>query len=196
METRNAVMPRAREVSLLVEELADETLVYDLKRHKARCLNRTSALVWRRCDGRTTVAEMAELLGRELKIPADEAVVWLALDRLDRAHLLDKRVPLPGNRTRYTRREVLRSLRRVAGISLLLPVIETIRAPLAAAQQSNCVDVDTCEKVLVPPQCYNQPSVVRPTNVVGRKGPIVRSTPVLNGSVPVASCSGMNVESL
>ena len=156
METRNALMPRARQVSLVVEELPDETLVYDLKRHKARCLNRTSALVWRRCDGRTTVAEMAELLERELKIPAEEAVVWMALDRLDRAHLLEERLTLPG-KTRYTRREMLRTLRRVAGISLLLPVVESVRAPLAAAQMSNCVDVDTCEKVLVPPQCYNQP---------------------------------------
>ena len=170
METTNAVMPRAREVSLVVEELSDETLVYDLKRHKARCLNRTSALVWRRCDGRTTVAEMAELLEKELKIPAEEGVVWMALDRLDRAHLLEEHVTLPGNRTRYTRREVLRTLRRVAGISLLLPVIESIVSPLAAAQQSGCVTVDTCEKVLVPPQCYEQPICGEANECCGPEG--------------------------
>ncbi len=156
METTNALMPRARQDELVVEQLPDETLVYDLKRHKAHCLNRTSALAWSRCDGRTTVAEVAALLEGELKIPADEAVVWMALDRLGRAHLLKDRVTLPADRTRYSRREVLRTLRRVAGISLLLPVIESIVSPLAAAQQSNCVDVDTCEKVMVPPQCYNQ----------------------------------------
>ena len=74
METTRALMPRARQDELIVEELQDETLVYDLKRHKAHCLNRTSALVWRRCDGRTTVAEVAALRERELKIPADQAV--------------------------------------------------------------------------------------------------------------------------
>ena len=46
METTRALMPRARQDELVVEELPDETLVYDLKRHKARCLNRTAALVW------------------------------------------------------------------------------------------------------------------------------------------------------
>ena len=46
MKTTRALMPRARQDELVVEELQDETLVYDLKRHKARCLNRTAALVW------------------------------------------------------------------------------------------------------------------------------------------------------
>ena len=156
METTNDLMPRARQDELVVEQLPDETLVYDLKRHKAHCLNRTSALAWSRCDGRTTVAEVAALLEGELKIPADEAVVWMALDRLGRAHLLKEQVTLPADRTQYSRREVLRTLRRVAGISLLLPVIESIVSPLAAAQQSNCVTVGECEGQMVPPQCYGQ----------------------------------------
>ena len=156
METTNALMPRARQNELVVEQIPDETLVYDLNRHKAHCLNHTSALVWSRCDGRTTVAEVAALLERELKSPADEAVVWMALDRLDGAHLLKEQVTLPADKTQYSRREVLRTLRRVAGISLLLPVIESIVSPVAAAQQSNCVTVDECEGQLVPPQCYNQ----------------------------------------
>ena len=110
METTSGLMPRARQDELVVEELPDETLVYDLERHEAHCLNRTSALAWRRCDGRTTVAEVAVLLERELKIPADEAVVWMALDRLSRAHLLKEEVTLPADRTRYTRREVATNL--------------------------------------------------------------------------------------
>ncbi len=157
METTRTLMPRARQDELVVEELPDETLVYDLKRHEAHCLNRTSALAWRRCDGRTTVAEVAALLERELKIPADEAVVWMALDRLGRAHLLSEPVTLPADRAQYSRREVLRTLRRVAGISLLLPVIETIVAPRAAASTSACVTVGQCEGQLVPPQCHGQP---------------------------------------
>ena len=35
METTRELMPRARQDELVVEELQDETLVYDLKRHKA-----------------------------------------------------------------------------------------------------------------------------------------------------------------
>ncbi len=155
METTRALMPRARQEELVVEELPDETLVYDLKRHKARCLNRTAALVWRRCDGRSSVAEVAALLQEQLAAPTDEAVVWMALDRLGRAHLLSEPVTLPADRARYSRREVLRTLRRVAGISLLLPVIESIVAPRAAAQAScvtSCVGIPNCAPCS-PPGC-------------------------------------------
>ncbi len=144
METTRALMPRVRQDELVVEELQDETLVYDLKCHKAHCLNRTSALVWQHCDGRMTVAEVAAaLLERQLKIPADEAVVWMALDRLGTAHLLGEQVTLPAERARYSRREMLRTLRRAAGISLLLPVVESIVAPRAAAQAS-CISASAC----------------------------------------------------
>ncbi len=170
METTRALMPRARQDELVVEELPDETLVYDLKRHKAHCLNRTSALVWQQCDGRTTVAEVAGLLEEQLNIPADQAVVWMALDRLGRVHLLKERVTLPADKARFTRREVLRTLRRVAGISLLLPVIESIVSPLAALQLS-CVDVYTCEKVYNLGQCIPQrPICGSSTECCGREG--------------------------
>ncbi len=139
----------------MVEDLPDETLEYDLKRHKARCLNRTAALVWRHCDGQTSVAEVAGLLEEQSAIPTDEAVVWMALDRLGRAHLLSEPVTLPADRAQYSRREVLRTLRRVAGISLLLPVIESIFAPRAAAQAS-CISVGACVAQGGPP-CGNLP---------------------------------------
>ncbi len=147
MGTTRALMPRARQDELVVEELPDEILVYDLKRHKSLCLNPTAALVWRRCDGRTSVAEVAALLEEQWAAPTDEAVVWMALDRLGRAHLLSKPVTLPADESQYSRREVLRKLRRVAGISLLLPVIESIVAPLAAAQASGvegCSAINDC----------------------------------------------------
>jgi hypothetical protein len=144
METTRTQMPLARQDELVVEELPDETLVYDLKRHKASCLNRTAALVWRHCDGRTSVAEVAALLEEQLATPTDEAVVWMALDRLSTVHLLDEPVILPSAKAQYSRREMLRKLRRVAGISLLLPVIDSIVAPLAAAQVS-CVTLAQCQ---------------------------------------------------
>ncbi len=155
MATTRALMPRARQDELVVEELQDETLVYDLKRHKARCLNRTAALVWRHCDGQTSVADVAARLEEQLATPTDEAVVWMALDRLGRAHLLSEPVTLPADRAQYSRREVLRTLRRVAGISLLLPVIESIVAPRAAAAAScvtSCVGIPNCSPCS-PPQC-------------------------------------------
>jgi hypothetical protein len=159
MEKTRALMPRARQDELVVEELPDETLVYDLERDKARCLNPTAALVWSHCDGRTSVAEVAALLGERSATPPDEAVVWMALDRLSRAHLLRDGVTLPADRAQYSRREMLRKLRRVAGISLLLPVIESIVAPLAAAQGScttDCGSAPNCTPCKTGSQCIRE----------------------------------------
>jgi hypothetical protein len=174
METTRALMPRARQDELVVEELQDETLVYDLKRHKARCLNPTAALVWQHCDGQTTVPELAALLEEQLATPTDEAVVWMALDRLGRAHLLSEPVTLPADKAQYSRREVLRTLRRVAGISLLLPVIESIVAPRAAAQAS-CVTAAVCQ-ASSPPSCAGGlPICGTPGNCCAASGPNCRS---------------------
>ena len=168
MDTTQALMPRARQDELVVEELQDETLVYDLKRHRARCLNHTAAFVWRHCDGQTSVAEVAALLEEESAAPTDEAVVWMALDRLDRVHLLSEPVALPADRARYSRREMLRTLRRAAGITLLLPVIESIVAPLAAAQAS-CVTVAACQATTQP--CSGLPICGDPGKCCKPQGP-------------------------
>lgn len=137
--------PRARDDRLVVQELADEVLVYDLSRHKAHCLNRTAAFIWRHCDGRTNVTEMAKLLRKEVKFPVDEGVVWFALDRLGRAHLLRERVTPPTGARRLSRREVMRKSALVGGLSVLVPAVMSILAPTVAQAVSPCADA-TCEK--------------------------------------------------
>jgi len=167
METTRALMPRARQDDLVVEEVQDETLVYDLKRHKACCLNRTAALVWQHCDGQTSVANVAALLEEQFATPIDEAVVWMALDRLGRTHLLTEPVTLPADAAQYSRRNMLRTLRRAAGISLLLPVIESIVAPLAAAQAS-CISAGGC--LASSPPCSGLPICGSPGNCCNQSG--------------------------
>ena len=157
--------PRARKEGLLVEELPDETLVYDLERHKAHCLNQTATFVWRHCDGQTTIGELAKLLQDEFRIYANEEVVWLALDRLERAHLLRERVRPQTETPRYSRRRLARRL----GIGMAIPVVVSIVAPMAVHAQS-CVDIDTCEKVWVPPQCAEQPICGEPGECCGPEG--------------------------
>jgi hypothetical protein len=129
------MLPQAREEGLVIQEVADETLVYDLERHRAHCLNRTAALVWRRCDGTTPVASLAAQLEEEVGSHVEEGVVWLALERLEKAHLLR-----PGGGSRKegacSRREVMRRLALAGGLALLLPTVKTIVAPTPAAAQS------------------------------------------------------------
>src|SRR5713226_10408745 len=80
--------PLARREGLVIQELPDEVLVYDLERDRAHCLNETAAFVWERCDGRTTTGEIARSLGKKVNASVDEKVVWFAIDQLGRNHLI------------------------------------------------------------------------------------------------------------
>lgn len=126
--------PRRREDRLLVRELEDEILVYDLVRYRAYCLNATAALVWRRCDGKTPVEEMTEHARDTLGLADAGPVVRLALRQLSRASLVD--LPARGADLRCTRRDVLRKLGAAAALA---PVVMGIVAPTARAAAS-----DTC----------------------------------------------------
>jgi hypothetical protein len=131
------VHPQARHDDVLVEELDGETLVYDLRRHKAHCLNPTAAFVWRRCDGHTSVAEIAALLPGALSVPAEEALVWLALQRLEQLQLL--RAPVLAQAPAgalISRRMMLRRLGVAGGAALVLPVVTSITVPTPAMAAS------------------------------------------------------------
>src|SRR6266849_5376674 len=68
-------LPKARKDKLIIKELDDETLVYDLDRDKAHCLNTTAARVWKHCDGTTTVGEIAASLSGGATTEPNENVV-------------------------------------------------------------------------------------------------------------------------
>ena len=51
------IIPRARTDRLVIQDLPDETLVFDQLTNKAHCLNRTTALVWKHCDWRASRRE-------------------------------------------------------------------------------------------------------------------------------------------
>ncbi len=92
--------PQARRKDLLVEKVGDELVIYDLERQRLHQLNRAAALVWQSCDGRKTVPELKKVLQNELNAAADETVVWKALDRLGKAHLLKEPVKQSASMTR------------------------------------------------------------------------------------------------
>jgi len=83
-------LPEARREGIIRKEVDGELLVYDLTRDKAHCLNESAAAIWKRCDGRTSVKEIAASLAKEVGATVDERVVWLALADLRRSHLLEE----------------------------------------------------------------------------------------------------------
>lgn len=135
MSNEREFLPFARTDSLVVKDLEDEVLVYDLKRDRAHCLNRTAAFIWKHCDGEMRVEEMTSLLERELGLAVDEDVVWLALGQLRRFHLLKEDAGKTFMRMKISRRDLVSKYLPAA---LALPVILSIAAPAAAQAAASC----------------------------------------------------------
>jgi hypothetical protein len=126
--------PRARKDDLIVKEMPDEVLIYDLVRDKAHCLNRTAALVFNYCDGHTSAATMTGRLERELNVPVDEGVVWLALNQLSKNHLLEENIVPPTLMAGINRRQMIRAMGVAAAVAV--PLVTSIVAPTPAQAQS------------------------------------------------------------
>lgn len=128
--------PMARKDGLLVEELPDEILVYDLDRKKAHCLNQTAALIWQHCDGQRSVGEIALALSHHLNAPIDDEVVWYGLKHLNKTRLLEEDIVQPSELPNATRRDLIRKI----GLAVSVPLVISVLAPAASANNS-CVGV-------------------------------------------------------
>ena len=131
-----APKPIARKQGLVIQELPDEVLVYDLDRDRAHCLNQTAAFVWQRCDGKTTTAQIARTLGQQFDCAVDEKVVWLALDQLGSNHLLDHKPAPPPALLGMNRRAMVRTLGLAAAVAI--PLVSSIVAP-SPVQAATCI---------------------------------------------------------
>jgi hypothetical protein len=129
-------LPIRRKADIVVRELENEILLYDLSLHKAWCLNQTSALVYQFCDGANSVAEISDLMSRELKTPVSEDLVWLALKQLRRQNLLENEEESTSQVAGLSRRELLKKARLTSIV--MLPVIVSIVAP-TAAMAASCI---------------------------------------------------------
>ena len=130
---REQKVPEARTEGLVVQQLAEEVLVYDQSRHKAHCLNHTAALVWEQCDGRSSVKEIARKLSLEMEAEVEADVVWLAVEQLSKTHLLKEVGSRSGEGV--SRREVMRRIG--IGAAVALPIVTSIVAP-KASEAANC----------------------------------------------------------
>jgi hypothetical protein len=130
--------PHAREEGLVIQEMDAETVVYDLRNHKAHSLNRIASRVWRLCDGQTSPAGIAERLTMELDTYVDEQVVALALEQLSKASLLREKMSSAPLSPTLSRRALARRLGLIGGLSLLVPVVTSIIAPTPAQAALSC----------------------------------------------------------
>lgn len=133
-------MPEARTKALEVEEVSDELLVYDLETDRAHRLNAAAALVWRRCDGKSTMAQVSKLLSDRFGLPPNPAIVRFALRRLATKRLLVP-CPIPAPHPHPSRRELLKKLGLAA--TALLPAVSTLVAP-PPAYAASCLPRTGC----------------------------------------------------
>ncbi len=129
------IMPRERTHHLVIQDVEQEMLVYDLDTNKAVCLNPTAKFVWRKCDGKTSVLEISKLLDKELSTEATQEVVKLALNELQKANLLEENALFVDGEPSVSRRDLIKNY----GMPMVaLPIVMSLVAP-TAAQTTSCV---------------------------------------------------------
>src|SRR6266545_2959187 len=159
--------------SIHVEQLGHELCIYNWQRKEVHALNLTAARVWQQCDGQTSPAQIAQTLQAELDLPDAQELVWLTLDRLEKAHLLAEAVVKRSGRRVLSRRQFLKSMGVAAA---LLPVVHSIAAPGPVEAQSptqTVVPIATATPTPVPG------ATATPTVVPGATA---TATPVPSGS--------------
>ncbi len=124
------MLPIARKNDLVVQEMGNEVLIYDLKTDKAICLNETSALVWQNCDGKTTVNEIAKTLEKKLGKSINEDLVWFALTQLGKENLITEEADFSNKFAGLTRREIIKRVGITTAVAL--PIVTGLVAPVAA----------------------------------------------------------------
>ena len=134
-------LPKARKNDLLTRKIPGELLVYDLKRHKAYCLNAAAAAVWSSCNGKRTVTELARSLQQDANSTVDEKIVWLALDQLEKSHLLQETTVRPASLPPISRRGLIRA--GIVAAMTSLPLVTMISLP-TAAQAATAITAAVC----------------------------------------------------
>jgi hypothetical protein len=130
-------LPRARIENIVSRKVLDEVVIYDKTRDVGTALNVFAAEVWDRCDGQSSPAAIAQALSEGRSEPVDERAVWLAVDKLSRAKLLDEPVKMPPSvMGGASRREVMRTLS--LGAAAAVPVVLSVSA-LTLAQVVSCI---------------------------------------------------------
>ena len=137
-------LPLARTENIVIQELENEVLIYDLNLNKAFCLNETSAIIWQLCDGTKTVSEISQAVSKKFEATVSEDFVWLALEQLKKDKLISNE--FKSVFAGVTRRAAIRKMGLASAIAL--PVIVSIIAPTSASAATldcSCVNPGGCQ---------------------------------------------------
>jgi hypothetical protein len=164
--------PLARSRGLTVEAFDDDLVVYDVERQRAHSLHAVAATVWRCCDGRTSVEDIAARTAEAFGLPPNVAAVEDVLRQLDLVDLLESPVddaaPLATSDGSVARRGALRKMGWAA--AAVLPVVMSMAIPHAAYAQSVGIPGPTGPAGPPGPTGPTGPGLQGPTGVTGATG--------------------------
>lgn len=147
--------PQIRTDKILVQELLDETLIYDSKIDKVYCLNHSLSAVWNACDGKRSFNDLRSEVSAKLRYDVTDEFILLSLKYLGEHNLLTE---FDGNRPEYSAMS-RRNLIKKAGLATMiaLPVITMIIAPppSGAASAPTCIPPSGICNIYGPPCCNN-----------------------------------------
>ncbi|MBK8467129.1 MAG: PqqD family protein [Chloracidobacterium sp.] len=141
--------PIARQSGIVIQEINNEVLVYDLKTNRACCLNHSAAFIWKMCDGQNSITDIIRFFESEGLGKVTEDFVWLAIDQLSANGLLKNKF-LP-RFSGQSRRKVIQTI----GLASMaaIPIIASLVAPPSAyASISNCVCTSSSQCAFPPNQ--------------------------------------------
>jgi hypothetical protein len=128
--------PVARDQGLVIQELGDESLVYDRETDVAHCLGAVATRVWRACNGERDLGDLARFSATSEDLAAE------AVDELRSKGLLVAPPASAGDSTDVSRRH---ALKRIVGTGLAatsMPLI--VSATVASAAGSTSPTTPLC----------------------------------------------------
>lgn len=121
--------PKTREKGIVIQNLDDEILVYDLESNKAFCLNKTTSAIWQKCTGELSVEAIVPEVQKDFGTSVTKELVALAIEQLKNDNLLESGENVSTILDGLSRREMVR---RVGFMSVVaLPLVSSLVAPNA-----------------------------------------------------------------
>jgi len=133
---RTTALPAARENDLLLEQVGDETVVYDLDTKNVHCLSPLAAAVFASCDGRMRPAAAASIASDRLGRDVTEDEVLAAVAQLEERDLFSSATLKLHNGNGISRRDFARRGALAGAAAFAAPLITSIAAPTAAMAAS------------------------------------------------------------
>lgn len=149
-------LPKVRQSGFVTQELENEILIYNLTTHKAHCLNTSMSHIWSFCNGESTTTQVIDSFRTKLKVNINEDFIWLAVDELIKADLIED-----ASRSSLRFKNQISRRNALVHIALpvaMLPIIVGIVAPTAAHAASDfclpgdpnfCTDTSQCAPISV-----------------------------------------------